>query len=248
MGLGLAMLTLMTSIYLLGRRPTVAFASYSASRPLNGGSSATPPRRLLTQPMAMDLRQVPVVSDRDRSADLYSRMLRGRVLFLTGELDDQMGNLIATQLLYLAAENAERDVLLCINSTGGSATAGLCVYDAMQLIKPDVATLCMGQASSMAAFILAGGAKGKRYALPHARVMIHQPLGGGLQGQASDIQIHAREVQAIKDTLNQLLAKHTGRPLDVVERDTDRDNYMSAPEALAYGLIDCVCDEDSSPL
>lgn len=173
----------------------------------------------------------------ERAFDIYSRLLKERVIFLNGQVEDNMANLIVAQLLFLEAENPDEDINLYINSPGGVVTAGMAIYDTMQFIKPDVRTLCMGQACSMGAFLLTGGAAGKRFALPHARIMIHQPLGG-YRGQASDIQIHAQEILKIKDTLNQRLAFHTGQPLEVVERDTDRDNFMSAQAAKEYGLID----------
>ena len=173
----------------------------------------------------------------ERSYDIYSRLLKERVIFLSGEVEDNMANLVVAQLLFLEAEDPSKDINLYINSPGGSVTAGMAIYDTMQFIKPDVRTLCMGQACSMGAFLLAGGAKGKRFALPNARVMIHQPLGG-FRGQASDIQIHAQEILKIKHTLNERLAFHTGQPLDRIEKDTDRDNFMSAEEAKNYGLVD----------
>lgn len=173
----------------------------------------------------------------ERSFDIFSRLLKERVIFLTGPVEDQMANLIVAQLLFLESENPEKDVYIYINSPGGSVTAGMSIYDTMQFIKPDVSTLCVGQAASMGAFLLAAGAKGKRFALPHARVMIHQPLGG-FQGQASDIEIHAREILKIKHTLNERLAEHTGQELAVVERDTDRDHFMDAHQACAYGIVD----------
>ena len=175
----------------------------------------------------------------ERSFDIYSRMLKDRVIFLTGEVEDHMSDLIVAQLLFLESEDPDKDIYLYINSPGGVVTAGMAIYDTMQYIKPVVCTLCMGQACSMGSFLLSGGAKGKRFALPNARIMIHQPLGG-FKGQASDIMIHAKETQRIKQTLNELLAKHTGQPLDIIERDTDRDNFMSAQEACEYGLIDKV--------
>ncbi len=175
----------------------------------------------------------------ERSFDIYSRMLKDRVIFLTGEVEDHMSDLIVAQLLFLESEDPDKDIYLYINSPGGVVTAGMAIYDTMQYIKPDVCTLCMGQACSMGSFLLSGGAKGKRFALPNARIMIHQPLGG-FKGQASDIMIHAKETQRIKQILNELLAKHTGQPLDIIERDTDRDNFMSAQEACEYGLIDKV--------
>ncbi|ELC0657560.1 ATP-dependent Clp endopeptidase proteolytic subunit ClpP [Vibrio fluvialis] len=173
----------------------------------------------------------------ERSYDIYSRLLKDRVIFLTGQVEDHMANLVVAQLLFLESENPDKDIFLYINSPGGSVTAGMSIYDTMQFIKPNVSTLCIGQACSMGAFLLAGGAPGKRYVLPNSRIMIHQPLGG-FQGQASDIQIHAQEILTIKNKLNRLLADHTGQPLDVIERDTDRDNFMSAQQAVDYGLVD----------
>ncbi|MEE3609628.1 ATP-dependent Clp endopeptidase proteolytic subunit ClpP [Avibacterium paragallinarum] len=173
----------------------------------------------------------------ERSYDIYSRLLKERVIFLSGQVEDNMANLIVAQLLFLESENPDKDISIYINSPGGSVTAGMAIYDTMQFIKPDVRTLCIGQACSMGAFLLAGGTPGKRAALPNARVMIHQPLGG-FRGQASDIQIHAQEILKIKQTLNEKLAFHTGQPLEKIEKDTDRDNFMSAEEAKAYGLID----------
>ncbi|TNH05519.1 ATP-dependent Clp endopeptidase proteolytic subunit ClpP [Testudinibacter sp. TR-2022] len=184
---------------------------------------------------------VPMVVDQtsrgERAYDIYSRLLKERIIFLSGQVEDNMANLIVAQLLYLESVDPEKDINLYINSPGGVVTAGLAIYDTMQFIKPDVRTLCIGQACSMGAFLLAGGAAGKRFALPHSRVMIHQPLGG-YRGQASDIQIHAQEILKIRDTLNNRLAFHTGQPLDKIERDTERDNFMSAAEAQAYGLVD----------
>ena len=186
---------------------------------------------------------VPIVVEQtakgERSYDIYSRLLKVRVIFLTVQVEDYMGNLVVAQLLFLESENPEKDIYLYINSPGGSVTAGMSIYDTMQFIKPDVSTVCMGQACSMGAFLLAGGAKEKRFVLPHSRVMIHQPLGG-FQGQASDIQIHAMEILKIKQTLNERLAFHTGQPLERIERDTDRDNFMSAEQAVEYGIVDAV--------
>jgi len=177
----------------------------------------------------------------ERSYDIYSRLLKERVIFLVGPVNDASANLVVAQMLFLEAENPDQDIHLYINSPGGSVTAGMSVYDTMNFIKPDVSTLCLGQAASMGAMLLTAGAKGKRFALPHSRVMIHQPLiNGGLGGQASDIEIHARELLKMKATLNELLAKHSGQPLEKIERDTDRDNFMSAEEAASYGLIDHV--------
>ncbi|MCF7498700.1 ATP-dependent Clp endopeptidase proteolytic subunit ClpP [Pseudoalteromonas sp. L1] len=175
----------------------------------------------------------------ERSYDIYSRLLKERIIFLTGQVEDNMANLILAQMLFLESENPEKDIYLYINSPGGSVTAGMAIYDTMNFIKPDVSTICVGQAASMGAFLLSGGAKGKRFCLPNSRVMIHQPLGG-FQGQASDFEIHAREILSIKDKLNRLMAEHTGQPLDVVSRDTDRDNFMTANEAVEYGLVDSV--------
>ena len=175
----------------------------------------------------------------ERSYDIYSRLLKERVIFLSGEVEDRMANLIVAQLLFLESEDPKKDINIYINSPGGSVTAGMAIYDTMQFIKPDVRTLCIGQACSMGAFLLAGGAAGKRAALPNARVMIHQPLGG-FRGQASDIQIHAQEILKIKQTLNERLAFHTGQSIERIEKDTERDNFMSAEEAKAYGLVDDV--------
>ena len=175
----------------------------------------------------------------EHSYDIYSRLLKERVIFLSGEVEDRMANLIVAQLLFLESEDPKKDINIYINSPGGSVTAGMAIYDTMQFIKPDVRTLCIGQACSMGAFLLAGGTAGKRAALPNARVMIHQPLGG-FRGQASDIQIHAQEILKIKQTLNERLAFHTGQSIERIEKDTDRDNFMSAEEAKAYGLVDDV--------
>ncbi|KPH61756.1 Clp protease ClpP [Pseudoalteromonas porphyrae] len=175
----------------------------------------------------------------ERSYDIYSRLLKERIIFLTGPVEDNMANLILAQMLFLESENPEKDIFLYINSPGGSVTAGMAIYDTMNFIKPDVSTICVGQAASMGAFLLTAGAKGKRYCLPNSRVMIHQPLGG-FQGQASDFEIHAKEILSIKDKLNRLMAEHTGQPLDVISKDTDRDNFMSAAQAVDYGLVDAV--------
>ena len=173
----------------------------------------------------------------ERSYDIYSRLLKERVIFLSGEVEDRMANLIVAQLLFLESEDPTKDINIYINSPGGSVTAGMAIYDTMQFIKPDIRTLCIGQACSMGAFLLAGGTAGKRAVLPNARVMIHQPLGG-FRGQASDIQIHAQEILKIKHTLNDRLAFHTGQSIERIEKDTDRDNFMSSEEAKAYGLVD----------
>jgi ATP-dependent Clp protease protease subunit len=175
----------------------------------------------------------------ERAYDIFSRLLKERVVFLVGPIGDEMANLVVAQLLFLEAENPEKDIHLYINSPGGSVTAGLSIYDTMQFVKPDVSTLCMGQAASMGAFLLCAGAKDKRCALPNSRMMIHQPLGG-FQGQASDIAIHAKEILAIREKLNRIMAEHTGQPVERIEKDTDRDNFLSAAEAQEYGLIDQV--------
>ena len=175
----------------------------------------------------------------ERAYDIYSRLLKERVVFLVGPVNDASANLVVAQLLFLEAENPDKDIYFYINSPGGSVTAGMSIYDTMQFIKPDVSTLCMGQAASMGAFLLCAGAKGKRFALPNSRVMIHQPLGG-FQGQASDIAIHAKEILSIREKLNRIMSEHTGQPIERIERDTDRDNFLSAQEAVEYGLIDKV--------
>jgi ATP-dependent Clp protease, protease subunit len=177
----------------------------------------------------------------ERAYDIYSRLLKERLVFMVGPVEDQMANLIVAQLLFLESENPDKDIQLYINSPGGSVTAGLSIYDTMQFIKPDVSTLCIGQAASMGALLLAGGAKGKRHCLPHSRMMIHQPLGG-IQGQASDVEIHAREMLLVRDRLNNILANHTGRPLEKIKVDTDRDNFMDAQAAVNYGLIDSMME------
>jgi len=187
------------------------------------------------------LNLVPMVVEQtargERAYDIFSRLLKERVVFLVGPVDDHTANLIVAQLLFLEAENPEKDISFYINSPGGLVTAGLAIYDTMQFVKPDVSTICVGQAASMGALLLAAGAAGKRHALPHSRVMIHQPLGG-FQGQASDIDIHAREILSMRDTLNRILADHTGQPIEQIARDTDRDNFKSAAQAKEYGLID----------
>ena len=175
----------------------------------------------------------------ERSYDIYSRLLKDRVIFLTGQVEDHMANLVVAQLLFLESENPDKDIFLYINSPGGSVSAGMSIYDTMQFIKPNVSTICMGMAASMGAFLLAGGAQGKRHALPNAKIMIHQPLGG-YQGQASDIEIHANEIIKTKRKLNEILAKHTGQEFERLANDTDRDNFMTADEAMNYGLIDSV--------
>lgn len=194
-------------------------------------------------PSINNLGLVPMVVEQsargERAFDIYSRLLKERVIFMVGPVEDNMANLIVAQLLFLESENPDKDIHLYINSPGGSVTAGMAIYDTMRFIKPDVSTICIGQAASMGAFLLSAGAKGKRYCLPHSRVMIHQPLGG-FQGQASDIAIHAQEILKIKALLNELMAEHTGQPLERLERDTDRDNFMTAEDAKTYGLIDQV--------
>ena len=192
-------------------------------------------------PQALGL--VPMVVEQsgrgERAYDIYSRLLKERVIFLVGPVNDVSANLVVAQLLFLEAENPDKDIYFYINSPGGSVTAGMSIYDTMQFIKPDVSTLCIGQAASMGAFLLSAGTKGKRFALPNSRVMIHQPLGG-FQGQASDVEIHAKEILFLKQKLNDMLARHTGQPIERIERDTDRDNFLSAEAAVEYGLVDKV--------
>jgi ATP-dependent Clp protease protease subunit len=197
------------------------------------------------------LNLVPMVVEQtsrgERSYDIYSRLLKERLIFLVGPIDDHMANLVVAQLLFLEAENPEKDISIYINSPGGVVTAGMAIYDTMQYIKPDVSTICIGQAASMGALLLSAGAAGKRFALPNSRVMIHQPLGG-YQGQATDIDIHAREILTLRSRLNEVLSRHTGQSLDTIARDTERDNFKSAAEAKAYGLVDEVLErrpEDS---
>jgi len=196
------------------------------------------------------LNLVPMVVEQsargERAYDIYSRLLKERVVFLVGPVEDYMANLVVAQLLFLESENPDKDIHLYINSPGGSVSAGLAIYDTMQFIKPDVSTMCIGQAASMGALLLTAGAAGKRHALPHSRIMIHQPLGG-VQGQASDIEIHAREMLQTRDRLNKILANHTGQPLDKIRVDTDRDNFMSGDDAVAYGLIDSVLTRRGTP-
>ena len=197
--------------------------------------------RIYTEPQGLGL--VPMVIEQsgrgERAYDIYSRLLKERVVFLVGPVTEMTANLIVAQLLFLESENPEKDISFYINSPGGSVSAGLAVYDTMQFIKPDVSTLCVGQAASMGAFLLAAGSKGKRFALPNSRVMIHQPMGG-FQGQASDIEIHAREILYLRARLNELMSKHTGQKVESIERDTDRDNFLSAEESVKYGLVDKV--------
>ena len=192
-----------------------------------------------------NLNLVPMVVEQtsrgERAYDIYSRLLKERVVFCVGPIDDYMANVIVAQLLFLESENPDKDINLYINSPGGAVTSGMAIYDTMQFIKPDISTICVGQAASMGSLLLAAGAKGKRYALPNSRVMIHQPLGG-FQGQASDIAIHAKEIMTIKAKLNGILAHHTGQTIEKIERDVDRDNFMSSAEAQAYGLVDSVLE------
>jgi ATP-dependent Clp protease, protease subunit len=191
------------------------------------------------------LNLVPMVVEQtargERAYDIYSRLLKERVIFVVGPVDDYMANIVVAQILFLESENPDKDISLYINSPGGIVTAGLAIYDTMQFVKPDVSTICIGQAASMGAVLLAGGTKGKRYALPHARMMIHQPLGG-FQGQAADMEIHAREMLYTRDRLNKILAKHTGQSVEAIKKDTDRDNFMAAADAVNYGLIDKVLE------
>ena len=193
-----------------------------------------------------NLNQIPMVVEQsargERAYDIYSRLLKERIIFLVGPVEDYMANVIVAQMLFLESENPEKDIHLYINSPGGSVSAGLAIYDTMQFIKPDVSTLCIGQAASMGALLLTAGAKDKRFALPNARMMIHQPLGG-FSGQASDIDIHAKEILTVRDNLNEILKLHTGRSLKVIQKDTDRDNFMSAADSADYGLIDKVLDK-----
>lgn len=202
--------------------------------------------RMMKNQEVKALNLVPMVVEQtsrgERSYDIYSRLLKERVVFLVGPVEDNVANLIVAQLLFLESENPDKDIHLYINSPGGSVSAGLAIYDTMQFVKPDVSTMCVGQAASMGALLLTGGTQGKRYCLPHSRVMIHQPLGG-FQGQATDIDIHAKEILKARERLNTIMAKHTGQSMENIQRDTERDNFMSADEACAYGLIDAVLDE-----
>lgn len=200
-------------------------------------AGALAPRGLGLVPMVIE-----TTGRGERAYDIYSRMLKERLVFLVGPVEDHMANLVVAQLLFLESENPDKDIYLYINSPGGAVNAGLAIYDTMQYIKPDVSTVCIGQAASMGALLLAGGADGKRFALPHARMMIHQPLGG-FQGQATDIDIHAREILRVRDRLNRILAKHTGQPLEKIEQDTERDNFMDGQESVAYGLVDAVIEK-----
>ena len=192
------------------------------------------------------LNLVPIVVEQtargERSYDIYSRLLKERVVFVVGEVEDHMANLIIAQLLFLESENPDKDVHLYVNSPGGAVTAGLAIYDTMQFIKPDVSTICVGQAASMGAVLLAAGAKGKRFALPNSRIMVHQPLGG-FHGQATDVEIHAREILDARDRLSEILSRHTGQPIEAIRKDTDRDNFMSGAQARDYGIVDSVLDK-----
>ena len=196
------------------------------------------------QTQALNL--VPIVVEQtargERSYDIYSRLLKERVVFVVGEVEDHMANLIIAQLLFLESENPDKDIHLYVNSPGGAVTAGLAVYDTMQFIKPDVSTICIGQAASMGAVLLAAGAKGKRFALPNSRIMVHQPLGG-FHGQATDVEIHAREILDARDRLNEILSRHTGQAIESIRKDTDRDNFMSGAQARDYGIVDSVLDK-----
>ena len=200
---------------------------------------------------AQGLGLVPMVIEQsgrgERAYDIYSRLLKERVVFLVGPVNEVTANLIVAQLLFLESENPDKDISFYINSPGGSVTAGMAIYDTMQFIKPDVSTLCVGQAASMGALLLTAGAKGKRYCLPNSRVMIHQPMGG-FQGQASDIEIHAKEILYLKGKLNQIMAKHTGQKIEVIEKDTDRDNFLSAEQAVNYGLVDKMLTSRGDPV
>ena len=200
-------------------------------------------------PRPTDVNLVPTVIEQtsrgERAFDIYSRLLKERVIFLVGPVEDYMANLVVAQLLFLESENPDKDIHLYINSPGGSVTAGMSIYDTMQFIKPNVSTMCIGQAASMGSFLLAAGEPGKRFCLPNSRVMIHQPLGG-FQGQASDFEIHAREILNIKKRLNETLAKHTGQPMEIIEKDTDRDNFMNAYDAKEYGIVDEVLESRSA--
>ncbi|HET8897814.1 MAG TPA: ATP-dependent Clp endopeptidase proteolytic subunit ClpP [Rhodanobacteraceae bacterium] len=199
--------------------------------------SAQPIQNLNLVPMVVEQ-----TSRGERAFDIYSRLLKERVIFLVGEVNDQVANLLVAQMLFLESENPDKDISLYINSPGGSVTAGMAIYDTMQFLKPDVSTMCIGQAASMGALLLAAGAKGKRYSLPHSRIMIHQPWAGGISGQATDIEIHAREILTMRERLNEILSRHTGKPVEEIARDTERDRFLGAADAQAYGLIDSVLD------
>jgi len=204
---------------------------------VNSDSGALNPKALNLVPMVVEQS-----ARGERAYDIYSRLLKERVIFIVGTIEDQMANLVVAQLLFLESENPDKDISIYINSPGGSVSAGMAVYDTMQFTNPDVSTLCVGQAASMGALLLAGGAKNKRYALPHSRMLIHQPLGG-FQGQATDIDIHAREILKIREELNQVLANHTGQPVERIAEDTERDHFLNSKEAQDYGLIDEVLDK-----
>lgn len=216
-----------------------SYPNYTSINPKHSASTGS--ESIITDPYAGGL--IPMVVEQtsrgERSYDIYSRLLKERVIFLVGPVEDYMANSIVAQMLFLESENPEKDIYLYINSPGGVVTAGMSIYDTMQFIKPDVSTVCIGQAASMGAFLLTGGAKGKRHCLPNSRMMIHQPLGG-FQGQASDFEIHAKEIIDLKRRLNSIMAKHCERPIEDLERDTDRDNFMTAQEAVDYGLIDSI--------
>ena len=219
---------------------------------INSGiySGANPAAGAASHQEISNLNLIPIVVEQsaggERSYDIYSRLLKERVIFLVGPVDDHVANVIVAQLLFLESENPDKDISFYINSPGGSVTAGLAIYDTMQFISCDVSTMCIGQAASMGALLMTGGAKDKRFCLPHSRMMIHQPLGG-VQGQATDIEIHAKEILLIRDRLNKIMADHTGRSLEEIATDTDRDNFMSGEESVAYGLIDKVLDSRAAP-
>jgi len=204
---------------------------------INSGSSAVQTENIGLVPMVVES-----TGRGERAFDIYSRLLKERVIFMVGQVEDNMANLIIAQMLFLESENPDKDIHLYINSPGGVVTAGMAIYDTMQFIKPNVSTVCIGQAASMGAVLLAAGAEGKRHALPNARIMIHQPLGG-FQGQATDIDIHAKEILRIRESLNGVLASHSGQPIETIQKDTERDNFMSAAEAAEYGLIDSVLEK-----
>jgi len=213
-------------------------------RPPETGREAGEDMNKVSEVQGLNL--VPIVVEQtargERSYDIYSRLLKERVVFIVGPVDDYVANLVVAQLLFLESENPDKDISLYINSPGGSVTAGLSIYDTMQFVKPDVSTICVGQAASMGALLLTGGAKGKRYCLPHSRIMIHQPLGG-VQGQASDIDIHAREILHLRERLNAIMSRHTGQTIERIQQDTERDRFMGGEEAVKYGLIDSVLEQ-----
>lgn len=213
-------------------------------RPPETGREAEEDMKKVSEVQGLNL--VPIVVEQtargERSYDIYSRLLKERVVFIVGPVDDYVANLVVAQLLFLESENPDKDISLYINSPGGSVTAGLSIYDTMQFVKPDVSTICVGQAASMGALLLTGGAKGKRYCLPHSRIMIHQPLGG-VQGQASDIDIHAREILHLRERLNAIMARHTGQTIERIQQDTERDRFMGGEEAVTYGLVDSILEQ-----